>query len=543
MLNPRRVLPLGFALLLGACGGGGDRAGGRGGDAGPPAPGGTAIMGISADFSGLNPVTNSAVATGDVLNYMLFTPLIQYDEKLQPAPALAERWELTDTSVTFFLRNDVTWHDGRPVTAEDVKFTFDIAKQPETASLLASAFLNQVRSATVRDPRTIHFTFEAPHAQALDGFFWAPIPKHLLGNVAPGELAQAPYNQQPVGNGPFRFGSWEKGQRLTLVANPNFPQALGGRPNLDQMVFRVIPEATTMTTELVTGTVDALGFTIQPDQAKQIENQSNVVLNHYPSREFYYLGWNNTKEMFSDARVRRALAMATNRGQMIEALLQGYGQPAHGMIPPWSPMYTATEGVPYNQAAARQLLAEAGWRDTNGDGIVDRNGRPMRFNLLINTGSTLKADLATVIQRQLREIGVDAQINQVEFQTMLKQHKSREYDAIIANWSLDNFKVDPTPLFSCAEARKQGSANRAGYCNPQADQLLQQGLRTTDTNQAKQLWAQYNQILQQDQPVTFLFWSEDLGAVGPRLQNVEMDVRSKLVNVEDWYIPENRRRS
>jgi peptide/nickel transport system substrate-binding protein len=129
-----------------------------------------------------------------------------------------------------------------------------------------------------------------------------------------------------------------------------------------------------------------------------------------------------------------------------------------------------------------------------------------------------------------------------EFQTMLRRYKARDYDAVIANWSLDTFKVDPTPLFSCALSRAANSSNRTGYCNPRADALMEQGLRETDVAKAKQVWQQYSQLLQQDQPVTFLFWSEDMAGVGPRLQGVEMDARSKLANARDWWIPADRRR-
>ena len=187
-------------------------------------------------------MVNTSILTDEVIKQMLFTPIIRYDEDLQPQPHLAESWELSDTSVTFTLREDVRWHDGRPVTAEDVKFTFDLAKNPETASLLESAYLNQVESATVVDPRTIRFDFAAPHAQALDGFWWPPLPRHLLENVPPAELSQASFNQNPVGSGPFRFVSWDRNQQMTVEANDSFPEGLGGRPYLDRVVFRVIPD-------------------------------------------------------------------------------------------------------------------------------------------------------------------------------------------------------------------------------------------------------------------------------------------------------------
>lgn len=534
----RRVLP-GLLVLAAACGGGGgggDKGGEKGKDAGPPQQGGTAALAVSTDFQAFNPVTNTHLTTDDVIKHMLFTPIIQYDAKLQPQPWLAERWDLTENNVTFHLRRDVRWHDGKPVTADDVKFTYDLAKDSAAASLLGSAFLNMVKSATVVDPHTIRFDFVAPHAQALDAFWWAPMPRHLLQGVAAGELSTHPFNRNPVGSGPFKFGEWKPNQSLTLVANPDFPQPLGGRPNLDRVVFRITPEATTMVTELVNGTADMAAYTLQPDQAKQVQQQRGLDLRHYPSREFTFFAWNNTRPLFADARVRRALTMAIDRQRIIDGLLGGFGQPATGMIPSWSPMYTQMQPLPYDVNQAKALLAEAGWRDTNNDGVADKDGQPLRFTLTINSANRTHADIAQVVQQQLKAAGVAIDIRPQEFQSMLQQYKAREYDAVLANWSLDTFKVDPTPLFSCAQARVKGSANRTGYCNPQADQLAEQGMRSTDAGQAKQVWAQWAQLIQQDQPITFLYWSEDIAGLGPRVQNVEADARSKIVNIRDWWV-------
>ena len=525
--------------LLAACGGG---DGGMQEVSGEPQPGGTAVLAILTDFQSFNPVTNTSILTDEVIKQMLFTPLIQYDAEIQPQPYLAESWELSDSSVTVRLRGDVRWHEGQPVTAEDVKFTFDLAKDPQTASLLGSAYLNMVESATVVDPRTIRFDFVAPHAQALDGFWWAPLPRHLLQDVPAAELTQTPFNQQPVGSGPFRFVSWERNQQLTVEANDSFPQALGGRPNLDRVVFRVIPEPTTMITELLSGSADLIGYTLLPDQAVQLRNQQGVELRHYPSREFTYVGWNNANPLFAEPEVRRALAMSINRPELIRALMHDLALPATGMIPPWSPLYSELAPLPYDPQQAQQLLAAAGWSDSNGDGVLDRNGQPFAFDLLVNAANRMHQDVATVMQQGLRDVGVAVELRTIEFQTLLQQHRSREYDAVISNWTLDTFKVDPTPLFTCEQARQAQSANRAGFCDPAIDTLIDQGLRTTDVGQARQTWAEFSRRLQEQQPITFLFWSEDLAGVGQRVQNVETDVRSKIVNIDRWWIPESMRR-
>jgi peptide/nickel transport system substrate-binding protein len=508
-------------------------------EVGDPVPGGTAIVAVTSDFQPFNPVTNTALVTMEVVNFMLFTPLVQFGEDLDAVPALAESWELDEQGVTFRLRNDVRWHDGQPVTAEDVAFTFELAKNPETASLLESAYLTMVQSAQVVDPQTIRFNFVGPHSQPLQAFWWAPLPRHLVGDVAPGQLAQAPFGREPVGNGPFRFVSWASGQQLTLEANEDYPAALGGRPYLDRVVFRVVPEATTRLTEVLTGAID-LNYSLLPDEARQVEGQRRVRLINYPGREFLYIGWNNERDPFNDPRVRQGLTMGIDRSALIDALMFGFGEPASGMIPPWHPADPGLEPIPHDPAQARQLLEQAGFA-AGPDGILRRNGQPLRFNLL-SSEDRLRQDITVVVQQQLRQIGVDVQVRAMEFQTLLQQHRNREYEAVLAGWTLDNFRVDPSPLFSCEEARQIGSPNRAGYCNPDADRLMAAGLQETHEARAEEIWGEYSRILQRDQPVTFLAWTEQLSAVAQRLQGVEMDVRGKLLTAQRWWIPAQQQR-
>jgi peptide/nickel transport system substrate-binding protein len=540
MRSPRLLRFLLPALLVAvpACGPG---DGGPGAVTGDPEYGGTAIVGVTSDFQAFNPVTNTAILTDEVMKHMLFTPLVQYDENLEIQPHLAESWDLDERGVTFRLRQDVRWHDGQPVTAEDVKFTFDLAKDEATASLLGSAYLTMVQSATVVDPYTIRFEFTTPHSQPLDAFWWPPLPRHLLQDVSPAALTQAPFNANPVGSGPFRWGSWDRGQRLTLEANTEYSEALGGRPFLDRVVFRVIPEATTMMTELLAGSVDMIGWTLQADQAQQLMGQGGIDVRHFPSREFTYIGLNNQRPQFQDAATRRALAMAIDRPQIVGALLHDFASLSAGPIPDWSPLDPGVESLSFDANAARQLLQQAGWQQ-GGDGVMQRQGQPLRFALLVNAANRVHQDIATVVQQQLRQIGASVEIRTVEFQTMLREHRAREYDAVLSNWTLDTFKVDPTPLFSCEQAQTPQSANRAGFCNPQLDQMMMQGLRTTDQGQAQRIWTDFARLLQQEQPIVFLHWSDDLGAIGPRLQNVQTDIRSKLVNAREWWMPADRQR-
>src|SRR5690606_284876 len=181
-------------------------------------------------------------------------------------------------------------------------------------------------------------------AQALEDFWWAPVPRHLLEGVAPADLRNAPFNRNPVGSGPYRFVEWRANDRLVLERNPDFPEALGGPPALDRLVFRVVPEPATLLTELLTGGLH-VDIPVVPDQAARIEANPNLELFSFPSRTVYFIGWNTRREPFTDARVRRAMTLAIDRQEIITALLEGYGSPATSTIPPWSPLYPDRKSV------------------------------------------------------------------------------------------------------------------------------------------------------------------------------------------------------
>lgn len=520
---PRRLAALALLLLAG-CGEGG----GAGGD--------TVIAGVRSDFSAFNPVVNVDLYTGELINYALFTPLVQYAEDLSVEPYLAESWEmLGDTGVVFRLRSDVRWHDGQPVTAEDVKFTFDLAKDSATASLLATAFLADVASAEVVDSFTIRFSFARPHAQAIEDFWWAPVPKHVLENIAPAELRNAPYNRHPVGSGPFRIAEWRASERLILVPNPDFPEGLGGPPAAARVVIRIIPEAATMLTELVTGGIH-VDIPLLPDQVATVESNADLELHAFPGRTVYYIGWNNEREPFTDARVRRALALAADREEIIQALLYGQGELATSTIPPWHPSYPeGIEPLAQDMSAAAALLEEAGWTDSNGDGIREKDGRPLRFTMM-SSDDALRRSVVEVLQAQLRRVGADVQVRTLEFQTMLSQHRARDYDAVFTNWVLDNFQVASSPysLFHSSQADVPRSANRSSVRIPELDALIDRGASATDPEAARAAWREFTEVLQREQPVTFMFWLNELAASRTALGNVEMDPRGEFRTIARW---------
>jgi peptide/nickel transport system substrate-binding protein len=501
----------------------------------PPSGGGTVVVGLRTDLAGFNPVTYNDQYTGEIINFALFTPLVQYNADLSVRPFLAESWELTgDTGVIMRLRRDVKWHDGQPVNAHDVKFTFDLARDPSTGGLIGSTFLNNVDRAEAADSFTIRFHFSRPHAQALEDFWWAPLPRHLLQNVPPAELRNAPFNRQPVGSGPFRFSEWQANQRIVLEPNPAFPEALGG-PAASRIVLRIIPEASTMLTSLKTGDVD-VDIPLPPDQVREVESDANLQLHSFPGRTVYFIGWNNKREPFTSANVRRALALGINRQEIIDALLFRQGTIATSPVPPWHPLYPKElQPLAYDPEQAKQLLEREGWRDSNNDGIRDKAGKPLRFTML-SSDQTLNRAVVEMLQAQLRRIGVDAQVRALEFQTLRAQHVSRDFEAVFANWVLDNFQMTAAPaaLLHSRLANVAGSTNRSSVTIPALDRLIDEVSGATDQARQRQLFAEMTELLQREQPITFMYWLNELAASRKSVQGVQMDPRGEFMSVPEW---------
>ncbi len=300
-------------------------------------------------------------------------------------------------------------------------------------------------------------------------------------------------------------------------------------------MFRVIPEPSTMLTELTTGGVH-VDIPLLPDQVRQVEENDNLKLFAFPGKTVYYIGWNNGRPPFNSAALRRALAMSVNRKEIIDALLFGQGTPASSTVPPWHPLFPKDAPPPvYDVNAAIQLLEEDGWRDSNGDGIREKNGRPLRFTLM-TSDNALNRSVVEVLQSQFKRVGADAQIRVLEFQTLLAQHKSRDFDAVFNSWVLDNFQMASAPaaLFHSRLVPVSQSTNRSAVNIPALDRLIDQASDAIDTTQSRMIWRQMTDVLQREQPITFVYWLNEIAAIRTELENVVMDQRGELVSIAEW---------
>lgn len=524
-----RVLPrwiLVFGLVLGT--GCGEPPG--------PRPGGTVVIAAASDLDFANPFVSVDAWTNEILRYALFTPLVSYAPDLDYEPRLARSWELhADTAITFHLRRDVAWHDGAPTTAHDVLFTFERAKDPATGFANAGYFSNWTAGEVV-DSFTIRFRFR-PHAEPLAAWPFAPIaPKHLLDTVPAGELRHAAFNRRPVGNGPFRFVSQRPNDRWIFEGNPDFPDELGGRPLIDRLVWRVVPDNAAQMTELRVGQVD-LALQPRPEQIGELGGRAGIQVVEKPSRQFYFIAWNGLRGPLGDPQVRRALAMAIDRDRILRGLRRGLGSEAVGPIMPFHWAYDhSLDPLPHDPAAALDLLARAGIQDRNGDGRLQHpDGSPFQLELKLPAGSDFHRDLAEAVRGDLAGIGIRATIRPVEVTTLFADVTSpeRRFDAALLGWSGD-LRLDLHDTFHSAAASRPYQF--ASYANAEVDRLIERAAADPDRDSATPLWRRVQKILRDEQPWTLLYYQNDAFLARDRLQGLDMDIRGALVRVADWWV-------
>jgi peptide/nickel transport system substrate-binding protein len=512
-----------------------------------PRYGGTAVIAGYVEIRGFNPFATITDVNKALERYALFTPLVMLDSTLTPVPWLAEAWDTASIGsdsllLTFRLRRDVRWQDGRPTTALDAATTFRHARDPRSAYVDAAALALYHPEPEVVDSFTLRFRLRR-HPDFLEAFFvLPPLPAHVLGGVAPEALARHPFGTSPVANGPFRFvrGS---AREWVFEANPDFPAALGGRPRLDRLVYRTIPEQTSLTTEILTRRID-LALSIRPPQVPRLSASDDIRIVSFPVPNWIFLALNTRLPFFDERDERRAFAMAIDRQALVDGIMGGHNVTGRASVTPVHWAFDPARAVRFDPDSARLLLERAGWIDRSGDGVrQDARGRPLRFRLKVWQGAGSYRDLAEAVQAQLARVGVAAQPEVVEFNTFLAQVQGREtgggrvrdFDAAIGNWTDNLLRKDDSQLL---HSRNRGSPRQwTGFNSPQLDTLLDTLAVTMDRATARPLWSAYQQVLIDESPLIFLFYAQGINARLTRLEGVaDGDPRGPLATVQRWWL-------
>jgi peptide/nickel transport system substrate-binding protein len=514
-----------------------------------PRYGGMVVVGAPAELGGMNAFAHGDAGAVQHQMFVNLMTLVQYDEKLEPMPYLASSWEISEdeSELTFHLRDDVRWHDGEATTAHDVAFTFLTAVDPRSGFPNPAFFQHYLPGETgveVVDSFTVTFRFR-PHSEYMDPWRTVAImPRHLLGDVSPEELARHPFGEVcPVGNGPFRFVSRAPGDRWVFSANAAFPGGLGGRPYLDRYVYRVIPEQTTLLAELLTGGVD-VHVAMFPNHARRAEAELGVRVVSFPYRSVFFAGWNNRIPKLSDPRVRRALTLGVNRRQIMEGIHGERAVVVNSGVPPvhWAFDSSFGDSLSYDPDQARALLLAAGWVDRDGDGIrEDQEGTPLRIELILNQNQE-RQEVAEIMSVQLREVGVDLRPRVLEFATLMGRITSpqRDFEGVLVSWEAE-FRLDERDLFHSQAV--DGLWAFSGTMDPILDRYLDTLQVITDRSDAIPLWRAYQNRIMEVHPYTYLYSAYRRDGVAERLRDVVMDARGEWANIREWWIATEDRRT
>ncbi len=535
-----------LALALAGCG---SEAGGAPGDAdgsrpAAPAYGDTLIEVLRGNVSGLIPNILTDSESFEVAG-LLYNGLVKRDRDLNLVGDLAESWTLSPDcrELTFRLRRDVRWHDGHPFTAADVLFTHHTMVHPKTPTAYRESFL-AVDRIEAPDPYTVHITYGQPYAKALQSWETWILPRHVLEPwVLEGRLREAPQNwSAPVGTGPYRFRELRAGEKIVLTANPDYFEK--GRPHIARVVYRIIPSQATVFMELKARGVDVATLT-----ALQYRRQTEYPAFRKAYRKFRYaadtytyFGFNLKDPRFADRRVRQAFAHAINKQELIEGVRLGLAREATGPYKPGTwPYNPNVRTYPYDPARARQLLAEAGWKEKNAEGLLVKDGRPFTFTLLTNQGNDERKRVAEIIQAALREIGVGVEIRTIEWSSFLKEFiRKRRFEAIILGWG-----ITPDPdQYELWHSSKTGpeQLNIVSYANPEVDALLERGRSSCVQAERKRSYDRLQEVLAEDQPIVFLYFRDDLPVVSSRVHGIDASPNGIRFNFPEWFVPRHLQR-
>lgn len=540
----RKQLGMVAMVLLTLCVVGGVFAGGQS-EASPKAKteaeDGKKILYVAYDreIDVLNPFTSQMLAD---LQHNVSEGLVITNDKNEFIPVLAKEIPTMENGgivanadgtydMTWHLHEGVMWHDGVEFTAEDVGFTLDFVHN--TPQVYNQSEYNKIIDYEIIDDYTIVMTWDDLYT-FYSGIFEAMLPKHVLKDLSWEEISQyEPYNRGPkfIGTGPFMFKEWKSGEYIRIVKNPNYWRG-AEYPKIDEMVWQFIPDQTARFNAMQSGR-----YHIGQIEATQVKNFKTPGLHveMIPSNVFYYIGMNIAEpggrpELFGDVRVRRALYHAIDRKAIVDQLLEGTVEIANSPIPPTSAYHNPNIKAPgYDPQKARDLLTQAGWVDTNGDGVRDKNGVKFSFQWLNRSGRADRIAIAQVVQAQLKAVGIETTMVELEAAAWSQKWRNSDWEAQVGGWFMSS-DVSLTNYYHTRDG-KNGSNNFTGFSNPELDALMVKSDKILDFETRKPLLDEAQQILADTAQVLYLYYRDSPWVVSDNLVNF----RGSGTNLGNWW--------
>jgi peptide/nickel transport system substrate-binding protein len=467
-------------------------------------------------------------------NRVLYDGLTKPGTNGLPQPDLATSWQVSKDGLswTFKLRHGVLWHDGAAFTADDVAYTFNQIVLNKPLAPTGSSYFLAVKNVQALDQYTAVFHLIHPFAAlpAYLGYNAGIMPKHILGSGNP--FKNTTFNKsKPVGTGPFQIGSYVPDQSVQLVANPHY---WAGRPHLDSITFKVLPDPNAQIAQMLSGDLSLM--TVAANAAvSRLQSDSNLAVRSEYVPQFYWIALNQNLALFTDVRVRQAIEYAMNRPAMISAVTKGYATVANSAISPALSYYynPNISQYAYNPATARKLLAQAGWM-AGANGILQKGGTPFSFTLDVGQTGYL-VPIAELFQSYLKAVGIDVKLNVMEWNASIqKDFVQKSYQAVV-NWWVYADDPDVTPFFSSAAAAAE--ENEPNFKDPKLDQLLLAGENTADPAARRVAYQKLQEYMAQVLPYTFLWFPKEVQARTAKLQGLpELGLRDAMYYTDQWWL-------
>jgi peptide/nickel transport system substrate-binding protein len=503
------------------------------------------VWGFAAEPKTLNLISvNCDIYAKWMMFETVFEPLLSYDyDEIKLKPCLAENYKISDDGleITFILRDGICFSDGMPITADDVIFTYQTVVNPKIdAADRAQSYIDVEKAERINE-KTVKFTMKRPYFLALEiTSLWdiGIYPKHIYDFNDPEEFNKRISN--PVGSGPYVFEKWDTGDKVVFRRNENY---WGPKPKIKKVIYKFIINDKARLQALRSGDVDIM--IPSPEQFMDLIKDEKFkkdfrCLSYWtPGTPFFYIGWNQDMPFFSDRQVRLAMTSLLDKQALIQHLLKGsgemitgpfyiYGKENNPDIKPW----------PYDPNKAAQLLDEAGWKDSDGDGIRDKNGISFRFKFSYSADYLLYQNLASILKDSAAKLGIEVIPDPVEWSILINRLSDRKFESVVMGWG-GQIVEDQYQIFHSSQIGNRGS-NYVGFKNAEADRLLEDIRQTIDDEKRIELSRKLHSLLHYEQPYTFLFTRPTYRIVSPRFENV---IIHKLgVKEEEWFVPKEKRK-
>ncbi len=463
--------------------------------------GGTLQRRLPGEPTTLNAVLQSSAPEAQVLQYVQRN-LFDFDARLAFVPGLAEGMQVSPDGREFLvtIRSEAVWEDGRPVTAQDAVFTIRQIVDPAIPAPVFKSLFDDMNNVEALDTRRFRVRFRAPYAFRPMAFVLPVLPAHRFAGK---DFQKAPENRAPLSSGPYRVVAWKTGESVELESNPRY---WGPRGHFDRVLFRILPDNTTAYRLLTSGKLDE--NQIDATQKARARGDPRFTdccrLVEFYNLDWFYVALNNRSRLFEDARVRRALTMLHDRASVARELYRGSARVISGPWAPDSPAYDAALApLPFDPPAAKALLAEAGWRDSNGNGTLDRDGREFEFEILLSAGSEIGRQVDEMLATELARAGIRARVRTMEWAAFVEKVDSGQFEAASLGWSAVDPNPDPYPYWHSSQCPPNG-LNNGCYRNPEADRLMEEARRELDSGRRDALFHRLHAIFREDAPAIFL---------------------------------------